>query len=100
MNIPCLIEPGVKYWLNHSLKECRRFNDKNINNIFNISATFALLLFICGFLFYNYKGNITREEIDEKNKLKKEYIISKLKQLAVVKRQKDSNMITDLPVWE
>ena len=99
MNMPSLIEPGVKYWLNQSLKECRRFNDKNINYIFNIGVTVLLIICISGFLLYNYKGNITPEEIAIKNKIKQEYIISKLQQLALVKKQKDTNMITDLPVW-
>lgn len=99
MNMPSLIEPGVKYWLNQSLKECRRFNDKNINIIFNILSTLTLLILIAAFLSYKYKGNITKEELSHKNKIKQEYIISKLQQLAFIKRQNDSNMITNLPTW-
>lgn len=99
MNVPSLIEPGVKYWLNQTLKECRRFNDKTVSNIFNIGVTIVLIICVGGFLLYNYKGNITPEEIAQKNKIKQEYIISKLQQLALVKKQKDTNMITNLPAW-
>ena len=34
---PTLIEPGVRYFIGGTLKECRRFKDRNISIIFNIS---------------------------------------------------------------
>lgn len=100
MNIPSLTEPGVKYWMNQSLKECRKFKDKNINYIFNIGMSVALAFCIITFLYYNYKGNIPQSEVARKNRIKQEYIVSKLQQLALVKKQKSSTMLTDLPTWD
>ena len=33
---PTLIEPGVKYFLNQTLKQCREFKDKFNNSLLNI----------------------------------------------------------------
>ena len=44
MERPVLTEPGVKYWLTQTLKECRKFKDRNISVIFNISMLVLLLL--------------------------------------------------------
>ena len=49
---PILCEPGVKYFVSNSLKECRKFKDHYISLFFNIGA---LLLFVIGvglFLYY------------------------------------------------
>lgn len=100
MNDPSLTEPGVKYWVNQTLKECRKFKDKNVNYIFNIGMTIALFLGTSIFLYFRYKGNITHSEIAKKNRIKQEYIVSKLQQLALVKKQKSSTMLTDLPTWD
>ena len=43
---PLLIEPGVKYFIGSTLKECRKFKDRHISMIFNISMTLLLLLVI------------------------------------------------------
>jgi hypothetical protein len=100
MNYPILTEPGVKYWMSQSLKECRNFKDKNINFFYNIGMTILLVLGITIFLIFSYKGNITQVEINEKNKIKQEYIVSKLQQLALIKKQKSNEMITNLPTWD
>jgi hypothetical protein len=98
---PLLIEPGVKYFIGSTLKECRKFKDRHISMIFNISMTLLLLLVIGGFLIYRYKGKPSMMDIEVKNRKTKEYIISKLQQLALYKKQtyQSQNMITDLPSW-
>lgn len=99
MNTPILTEPGVKYWLSQSLKECRKFKDKNISYVYNIVMLGILILVVSGFLSYKYKGNITPDELSEKNKKKQEYIVSKLQQLALYKKQNENDMFTGLPTW-
>ena len=98
---PLLIEPGVKYFINSTLKECRKFKDRNISIIFNISMTLMLLIIIGGFLIYRYKGKMTPSELAVKNRQTQEYIMSKLHQLALHKKQQyqSQHMITDLPSW-
>jgi hypothetical protein len=98
---PTLIEPGVRYFLNGTLKECRKFKDNYISVIFNISMILLLFLLIGGFLMYRYKGKPTPAELDLKNRKKQEYIVSKLQQLAIEKKKNTVNttMITGLPEW-
>lgn len=96
--MPNLTEPGVKYWLTKSLRECKHFKEKHIGFIYNIIMLGVLVAMLSGFLAYKYKGHITPEELSEKNKKKQEYIISKLQQLAVYK--KNNNMLTELPLWD
>lgn len=87
MNKPILTEPGVKYWLSQTLKECHGFKDKHISFIYNIAMLVILVMVLSGFLSYKYKGYISPEELAEKNKQKQEFIVSKLQQLALYKKQ-------------
>lgn len=98
---PKLIEPGVRYFLSGTLKECRKFKDKNSTLLFNISMTGVLILLIGGFLMYRYKGKLTPAEVEIKNTKKKEYIISKLHQMAYLRNTQGNakGMITSLPQW-
>ena len=64
---PKLIEPGVRYFLSGTLKECRKFKDRNYTILFNISMTALLVLVIGGFLMYRYKGKLTPAEVELKN---------------------------------
>ena len=47
MEHPSLCEPGMKYYLKSSLKECKKFRDNHTTLLFNIGA---IVLF---FLFFN-----------------------------------------------
>jgi hypothetical protein len=98
---PLLIEPGVKYFINSTLKECRKFKDKNLSIIFNISMILFLVVLIGSFLVYRYKGKLTPSELELKNRKTHEYIVSKLHHLALYKKQQyqSQNMITGLPTW-
>ena len=99
MEYPKLTEPGVKYFLSQSLKECRKFKDRNMSIIFNLSMAIILIVAISMFLTYKYRGRPSHAEIAKKNQEKQEYIISKLQQLALVKHKQNDNLITDLPLW-
>jgi len=94
-----LVEPGVKYFISCSLKQCREFKDKYMNIVFNISMLVFLILFISGILIYKYKGKITPVEMEIRNRKKQEYIVSKLQQIAQIKKQTSERLITDLPNW-
>jgi len=99
MERPNLTEPGMKYWLSQSLREMRRFKDRNLTIIFNFSMTIALIVVVGGFLIFKYKGKLTPQEIAVKQQKKKEYLISKLVKIGETKRKINETMITDLPVW-
>ena len=46
-----------------------------------------------------YKGKLTPLEKAQRSKEKKEYILTKIKGLQDIKRQKRQELITNLPKW-
>ena len=75
---PALIEPGVKYFLHQTLKQCHIARDKFNNYVFNIGLFIFFLIILGVILFYKYKGRLTPIEIERKNKEKQQYILSKI----------------------
>ena len=99
MEHPKLTEPGVKYFLSQSLKECKKFKDRNISIIFNLSMGILLIVSISMFLTYKYRGRPSAAELAKKNIEKQEYIVSKLQQIALIKHKNNDDLITDFPLW-
>ena len=52
------------------------------------------------FLFYKYKGKLSEEEIEQKELLKKQYILSKIKNFKDSKIKSQQELITGLPHYE
>ena len=97
---PLLIEPGVKYFLHQTLKQCHIVKDNFHNMVFNIGLFIAFLLVLAFILLYKYKGKMTLAEIEQKNKEKQQYILSKIKNFQQAKRIAHQELITGLPSWE
>ena len=55
ISAPRLIEPGVRYFLSGTLKECRKFKDLHTSIFFNIYMAGLFIIVIGGFLLYHYK---------------------------------------------
>ena len=96
---PNLIEPGIKSYIRNMLKEYQSFKCKYFSFIYNISLSIILILIIGLFLFYKYKGKTNIQEKIIKEKEKKEYIYAKLREIKKLKHKKNSNLITNLPLW-
>lgn len=97
---PALTEPGVKYFLHQTLKQCHAVRDNFHNTVFNIGLFIAFLLILGLVLLYKYKGKLTPAEIARKNKEKQEYILSKVQKFQQAKRIAHQEIITGLPEWE
>jgi len=97
---PTLIEPGVKYFLNETLKQCNVIRNEYNNTIFNIGLFFIFCIILAFVLLYKYKGRLSPIEIQKKNRDKQQYILSKVKQLQEAKKRAHQELITGLPVWE
>ncbi len=95
-----LIEPGIKYFIGHTLKECHKFKEGHYSTIFNVTMCLLFLLVVGSFLIYCYKGKPTKLELEVKSRHKQEYIVSKLQQMALHKKKESQTLITDLPSWE
>ena len=97
---PLLTEPGVKYFLNHALKQSHIIRENFHNMVFNIGM-FIFFLLILGFiLIYKYKGRLTPVEIAQKNKEKHQYILERIKNFQIAKQKAHQELITGLPQWE
>jgi hypothetical protein len=97
---PTLTEPGVKYFLHHTLKQCHIARDNFHNLIFNVGLFIAFLLILGLILLYKYKGKLTPVEVEKKNKEKQQYILSKIQTFQQAKRVAHEELITGLPAWE
>ncbi len=97
---PILTEPGVKYFLNETLKQCHVFKEKYNNYLFNIGILVLFFIILGSLLIYKYKGKLTPEEIYENEMNKKKYILSKIKNYQDTKIRAQQELITGLPHWE
>jgi len=95
-----LTEPKIRYFISATLRECRQFKERNINLFFNVFMCLLFIAAISGFLIYKYKGKLTHREIMERNRQKQEYIISKLQQISLERREQSEDTITNLPTFE
>ena len=97
---PSLVEPGVKYFLRETLKQCKDFKAKYHNTLCNIGLFVFFLLLLFGILVYKYKGKLTPVEKQEKNWEKQQYILTKIKNYQDAKRIAHQELITGLPGWD
>jgi hypothetical protein len=97
---PHLTEPGINYYLNETLKQCHIFKINHNNTVINISLLVGFILILASILLYKYKGRLTREEVNKKNKEKQQYILSKVKNFQEAKRSAHQDLISGLPGWD
>jgi sortase (surface protein transpeptidase) len=97
---PMLTEPGVKYFLNETLKQCHLFKEKYNNILFNVGMLLLFLIILGILLVYKYKGKLTEEEKKEKDDEKKRYILSKIHNYQQSKLRAQQQLITGLPHWD
>ena len=97
---PMLTEPGVKYFLSATLKQCNEFRNKYNNVLMNIGLFIVFLIVLGLILLYKYKGRLTPNEKARKDREKQEYILSRIKQLQENKRRAHQELITGLPNWD
>jgi len=96
---PRLTEPGVKYFLGQTLKQCKDFKDKYHYYIFNLSIFIGICMVVGIFLFFRYKGKPSPEEKAQKDREKQQYILSKIQMLQITKQKERQELITGLPSW-
>ncbi len=97
---PALTEPGVKYFLHQTLKQCHVVRDNFHNTVFNVGLLLAFLFTLGLILLYKYKGKLTPVQVEQKNKEKQQYILSKIQKFQQAKRVAHQELITGLPAWE
>ena len=97
---PVLIEPGVKYFLNETLKQCNSFRNTHYNTLFNISLFAGLLLILGIFLLVKYKGKLTPHEKWQNDQNKMKYVLARIRNFQEAKQHASQTLITGLPLYE
>ncbi len=95
---PALTEFSTKYYIRNSLKEVRRFKDKYITILVNVSLFLLFVGVLGGLLYYKYKGKLTPDEKKQKEQEKKMYLFQKLHQISYEKQKESQSLITNLPL--
>lgn len=97
---PSLIEPGVRYFLKETLKQCQ---DKKLTYYYyywNIGLFILFLVILGSLLTWKKKTKLTNDEIITKRKQQQTYILEKLKKLQQTKEKENAQIITNLPKFE
>ena len=99
MERPNLIEPGMKYYLKQTLKNCNNVKNYYYNIIFNVSILLIFVIIISLTLYYKYKGAINKEEKYRREEEKKKYILEKIQKMQMLRKNDSMDLITNLPLW-
>ena len=97
---PILTEPGVKYFLKETLKNCKIKKDTEFNHLMNLALLSCFILISSGVLYYKYKTRPTEEDRKKIKRLKRDYFINKVRQLEAKKAKQLNQQITNLPLFE
>ena len=100
MEKPILIEPGVRYFLGETLKQCHQFKERYQNVLLNIYLLVGFVIILSLILLFKYKGKLTPNELQENETKKKQYILSKIHNYQQEKLRSQQELITGLPHWE
>lgn len=100
MEQPILIEPGIKYYLSQSLKNCRSLKDYYYNIVFNVGIFIILVTVIMIVLNFKYKGAINNYEKSKKEEKKKLYILEQIKKMQQLQKNNSMDLITNLPLYK
>jgi hypothetical protein len=76
---PNLTEPGVKSILNYTLRQCHIIKLNYYNTLYNACLLFGFIFILGVILYFKYKGKPTKEEQEQKNRDKEQYILEKIK---------------------
>jgi membrane protein insertase Oxa1/YidC/SpoIIIJ len=97
---PRLVESGVKYFLNETLKQCHKFKQNLHNWMFNIGLFILFSFILVIILIYKYKGKLSPIEKQKKDREKQQYILSKIQKFQEAKKKAHQELITGLPNWD
>ena len=97
---PILTEPGVKYFLGETLKNCKKNKDIFNVQLFNLGLFVGFLTIVTALLVYKYKTKPGPEEMKKKERLKRDFFFNKVRKLQADKARMYNKSITNLPKFE
>ena len=100
MDKPSLIEPGAKYFLKETLKNCRIKKNTEFNQLMNLALLTSFVVISSVLLYYKYKTRPTEDDRKKTKQLKRDYFVNKVRQLEAKKAKQLDRQITNLPQFE
>lgn len=100
MNKPNLIEPGVKYFISETLKNCNRHKYEHYNKLFNLVLFILFFGILAVVIYFSYRNKKDEENKEIKNQKKQEYILNMVQQFNDKQLRKHGDKITNLPEFE
>ena len=97
---PTLTEPGVKYFLKETLKNCRIKKNIEFNQLMNLALLTSFVVISSVLLYYKYKTRPTEDDRKKTKQLKRDYFVNKVRQLEAKKAKQLDRQITNLPQFE
>jgi len=100
MNRPSLTEPGVRYFIGETLKNCSKHKFEYNNTLLN-TGLFILFFSILGIVVYfSYKNKQEDTDKELENEKKQQYVLNMVKHMNDKQLRKHGDKITDLPEFE
>jgi len=87
---PSLVEPTIKVIMKQQLNVCNKDKFQKNSLVLNLVIGFIILFVISVILYIKYKGKQDIKTIKEREKKKKEYILSKINNY---QKMKNKNLI-------
>jgi hypothetical protein len=97
---PSLTEPGVKYFLRETLKQCHDKRTNYYNIVWNCGFFLLLLVLVGVILSYRKRNKLTPEQKKEKQERDHAHVMSKIKALREERKKINNEIITNLPKFE
>ncbi len=98
--LPTLTEPGVKYFLRETLKQCHNKRTTYYNLAWNCGFFLLLLILIGVILSYRKRHKLTPEEKRNKKEKDHAHVMVKIKALREERKKINNEIITNLPKFE
>lgn len=95
-----LVEPGVKYFFNESLKNCKKVKYNYYNSLFNLILCVLFILIVGSILLINYRNKQNSYVRREKQRQQEEYLANTIHKIQREKQRERGQMITNIPEFE
>lgn len=100
MNKPALIEPGVKYFIGETLKNCNKNKYEYYNKLFNLILFLLFFSILAITIYFSYVSKKTNIDKSLQNQQKQEYILNMVQKIHDNQLKKHGDKITNLPEFE
>jgi hypothetical protein len=96
-DIPKLVEPNVRYFIDNSLKSVHEYKMNTYSFFLNFTAVALFVLVFGGILYYRYKSKPTPYEIQQKMKREQEIVMSKIQMYQDDRKRSNFSDMTKIP---